>query len=273
MGILYVVATPIGNLEDITMRAVRILKNVLLIAAEDTRHAQILKKHFNLSAPFTSYYEHNKAIKANVVLKALQQGDVALISDAGTPAISDPGVDIVRAAQQAGFKVSPVAGPSSLTAAISAAGIAAPHYLFLGFLPVKGKERRKIIEQLKNESAAAIIYEAPHRLSKTLAELAETLGNDREIAVARELTKLYEEIWRGNLQEAVAWSYGKKGEIVLILAPSAIDKKDRAQSLADTQKILKELKEQGFGAKEATAMAVIQTKQSKKMLYQLFLQL
>ena len=273
MGTLYVVATPIGNLEDITIRAVRVLQNVSLIAAEDTRHAQILKKRFNLTAPFTSYYEYNKTIKADSIIKALQEGDVALISDAGTPAISDPGIDIVRAAQEAGFKVSPVAGPSALTAAISAAGIAAPHYLFLGFLPIKNRERQKIIEKLKNESAAVVIYEAPHRLSKTLAELATALGGNREIAVARELTKLYEEIWRGNLQEAVEWSYDKKGEIVLLLAPAVYCEKDEVQKQKNTKKILKELKKQGVSAKEAAAIAATQTGQSKKILYQLFLQL
>ena len=271
MGTLYVVATPIGNLEDMTLRAIRILREVSLIAAEDTRHAQILKKHFELSAPITSYYEHNKEIKNDFLLHALEIGDVALISDAGTPAISDPGVEIVRLAHENSHKVSPVVGPSALSAAISAAGIAASHYLFLGFLPSKTKERKKIWQRLQNEEAATVIYEAPHRIEKTLLEMMEQLGSQREVAVLREITKLYEEIWRGNLASATIWSQNKKGEFVIVLAPSCQNKS--CHIAQDTQKLLKKLKDEGLGAKEAASLAALQTGHSKKSLYQMFLSL
>lgn len=271
MGVLYVVATPIGNLEDITLRAIRILRQVSLIAAEDTRHAQILKKHFELSAPITSYYEHNKAIKSEVILQALKEGDVALISDAGTPAISDPGVDIVRRAQDYGFQVCPIVGASALTAAISASGIAAPHYLFLGFLPNKIKERAKIWQRLQKEEAAVVIYEAPHRIGKTLIEMSEELEPQREVAVLREMTKLYEEIWRGTLAEATVWAQNKKGELVIVLSPAK--QRDAEQNPEDICKLLKRLKENGLSAKEAAEKASLQTGQSKKTLYRIFLSL
>ena len=270
MGILYVVATPIGNLEDITLRAIRILQQVSLIAAEDTRHAQILKKQFGLSAPITSYYEHNKTIKNNIILKALREGDVALISDAGTPAISDPGVEIVRLARDNGFGVCPIAGPSALSAAISVCGIAAPYFLFLGFLPNQTKKRKTIWQRLHSEEAATIFFESPHSLLNTLNEMAQELGPSRFVVILRELTKHFEEIWQGDIADAITWAKDKKGEIVIVLSPTKTTPGIVTdQSLA----ILKEMKKAGLGAKKTADKAAEQTGLSKKELYRQYLSL
>lgn len=222
MGCLYLVATPIGNLEDITARALRILREAALIAAEDTRHTRRLLTHFDLHTPLTSYYEHNKLTKLDVILAALATGDVALVSDAGTPALSDPGYELVRAALAAGFPVVPVPGPSALLAALVASGLPTDAFVYLGFLPRKDAERQRLLESVRAEPRTLVAYEAPHRLLETLAALAAVLG-DRPVAVARELTKLHEEIFRGPVSAARAHFAAKAilGEITLVVAGAA----------------------------------------------------
>ncbi len=218
MGTLYLVATPIGNLEDLSPRAVRILREAKLIAAEDTRHTRQLLTHFDLHTPLTSYYEHNKLTKQEAILAALGQGDVALVSDAGTPAINDPGYELVKAALGAGYPVSPVPGPSAPIAALSASGLPTDAFLYLGYLPRKASARKESLAQVVNLPYTLVFLETPHRLLESLADLEAILG-DRPIAAARELTKVYEQIVRGSISQVRAHFAGNepRGEFVLVV--------------------------------------------------------
>ncbi len=219
-GVLYIVSTPIGNLEDITLRALRILKEVDLIAAEDTRRTSLLLKHFGIQTPLTSYFEGNEMKKGEFILSRLNQGDqVALVSEAGTPGISDPGYRLIRLAIDHSIPVVPIPGPSAAITALSVSGLPTDAFLFKGFLPNKSKKRRELLKQLGEIRETIILYESPHRLSETLKDIFETLG-DREIALARELTKVYEEVLRGKISEVITHLGEKrqKGEITLIIA-------------------------------------------------------
>src|SRR5512140_1776589 len=195
MGTLYLVATPIGNLEDMSPRAIRILREARLIAAEDTRHTRQLLTHFDIHTPLTSYYEHNKLAKLETILAALAEGDVALVSDAGTPAINDPGYELVRAALAAGHTVSPIPGPSAPLAALAASGLPTDAFLYLGYLPRKSAERRELLTGVAALPYTLIFLETPHRLLEALDDLLAALG-DRPMAAARELTKLHEQVYR-----------------------------------------------------------------------------
>ena len=219
MGTLYLVATPIGNLEDLSPRAMRILGNVRLIAAEDTRVTGKLLSHFDISTAQISYHEHNKISKLDRVLDALNEGDVALVSDAGTPAINDPGYELVRAALGAGHDVSPIPGPSSPIAALVASGLPTDSFLYLGYLPRKGKERREKLGGVESQPYTLIFLESPHRILGALEDMEKVLGN-RPIAVARELTKLYEEIFRGDVISAREHFTvnAPRGEFTLVVA-------------------------------------------------------
>ena len=219
MGTLYLVATPIGNLEDISPRALRILREASLIAAEDTRVTRKLLAHFDLHIPLTSYFEHNKVTKLDTILFALQDGDVALVSDAGTPAINDPGYELVRAALSAGFAVCPIPGPSAPIAALAASGLPTEAFLYLGYLPRRSSERKALAGQIVDLPYTLILLESPHRLLSGLADLETYLG-DRQIAVARELTKVHEEIWRGTISTARAHftTHEPRGEFTLVVA-------------------------------------------------------
>jgi 16S rRNA (cytidine1402-2'-O)-methyltransferase len=194
-GILYVVATPIGNLEDVTLRALRILREAALIAAEDTRRTAKLLQHYSISTRTTSLHEHNEREKTPLLLERLQRGEsIALVSDAGTPVISDPGQNLVAAARAAGIRVEPVPGPSAVMAAVSAAGLAASEFTFLGFPPNRSNDRRKWFGRLTAEARLVVFFEAPHRIARTLEDLAAAIGGDREVGIARELTKAHEEL-------------------------------------------------------------------------------
>jgi 16S rRNA (cytidine1402-2'-O)-methyltransferase len=219
VGTLYLVATPIGNLEDISARALRMLGHARLIAAEDTRLTRKLLTHFNLRTPVTSYYEHNKITKLGEILTELAQGDVALVSDAGTPALNDPGFELVRAALQAGHRVSPIPGPSAPLAALVASGLPTDSFLYLGYLPRKSAERRRLLSEVSQLPYTLIFLEAPHRLLASLKDLQQSLG-DRQAAVARELTKLHEEIYRGTLSAAREHFEAQepRGEFTLVIA-------------------------------------------------------
>ena len=219
MGTLFLIATPIGNLEDITLRALRLLGEVSLIAAEDTRQTRKLLEHYQIKTRLTSYYEHNKLQKVDAILNALESGDVALVSDAGTPALNDPGYELVQAALAAGFPVSPVPGPSAPVAALVASGLPTDAFLYLGYLPRKSSERRRWLEQVADQPYTLIFLEAPHRLLASLEDLRLVLGN-RPAAVTRELTKRFEEIQRGTLDEVreVFRQNPPRGEFTLVVA-------------------------------------------------------
>jgi 16S rRNA (cytidine1402-2'-O)-methyltransferase len=218
MGTLYVVATPIGNLEDITFRAVRLLNEVALIAAEDTRKARVLLEHYEVTTPVTSFFEGNERRKLEAILETLAQEDVALISEAGTPAVSDPGFPLIQAAIARGFPLVPVPGPSAHTAALVASGLPTDRFLFLGFLPRASGDRKRLLEEVALLQATLLLYESPRRVMETLEALREALGN-RPIALCRELTKLHEEIWRGDLAGALVHlrSAPPRGEFTIVV--------------------------------------------------------
>ncbi len=219
-GALYIVSTPIGNREDITLRALRILKEVNLIAAEDTRHTGLLLKYFGIQTPLTSYFEGNELKKKDFILSKLTQGErVALVSDAGTPGVSDPGFRLIRAAAENRIAIVPIPGPSAVIAALSVSGLPTDAFLFRGFLPHKSKKKKDWLKQLEGARETLVFYESPHRLSETLDDILEILG-DREMVLTRELTKVYEEIIRGKVSE-IRNQIGKrelKGEITLVIS-------------------------------------------------------
>jgi len=219
-GSLYIVSTPIGNREDITLRALRILKEVDLIASEDTRHTGLLLRHFGIQTLLTSYFEGNELRKKEFILSKLKQGDrIALVSDAGTPGISDPGFRLIQAAIENQIPIIPIPGPSAVIAALSVSGLPTDAFLFKGFLPHKSKKKRDLLMQLEDVRETLIFYESPHRLSATLDDILDVLG-DREMVLTRELTKIYEEVLRGKVSE-VKNQIGErklKGEITLVIS-------------------------------------------------------
>ena len=218
MGILYLVATPIGNLEDMSPRAIRILREAVLIAAEDTRHTGKLLKHFEIKTKMTSYFEHNKLSKTDFILSKLEDGDVAVVSDAGSPAINDPGYELVVTALASGFDVRPVPGPSAPIAALTVSGLPTDSFLYLGYLPHKATERRKSLRQVANLTYTLIFLESPYRIVDALEDILSELG-DRQICVAREMTKMFEEYWRGMVSGALEYfkSQPARGEFTLVI--------------------------------------------------------
>lgn len=217
MGTLFLVATPIGNLEDITLRALRVLREATLIAAEDTRVTRKLLAHYEIDTPLVSYHEHNKLARLDRILAALEAGDVALVSDAGTPGLNDPGYELVRAAIARGVTVTPVPGPSAPVAALVVSGLPTDSFVYLGYVPRQKQKRRAFWEQLAPEPRTLIALEVPHRLRDSLEDARQALG-DRQVAVTRELTKLHEEIFRGALSEALAHFTAPRGEVTLVIA-------------------------------------------------------
>ena len=270
VGTLYVVATPIGNLEDITLRALRVLKEVDVIAAEDTRHTQILLSHYGIRTPLTSYHEHNEKTKARQLMSRLERGEqIALVSDAGTPAISDPGYRLAVEAIRGGIPVIPIPGASALTAVLSAGGLPTDRFVFDGFLPAKKQERRARLRALSSETRTLVIYEAPHRLTETLNDLVEILG-DRETVLAREVSKVHEEFLRGRLTEVAKQIAGReiKGELTLLIGGS------RGQSEVSQEQIEKEirkLKNDGLRVKEIAEILGEKYGYPKKEIYRLAL--
>jgi len=269
MGVLYLVATPIGNLEDMSPRAVRILREVKLIAAEDTRHTAKLLNHFGIHTPTTSYFEHNKLTKLDRVLAALADGDVALVSDAGTPAINDPGYELVRAALASGFDVRLVPGPSSPVAALSVSGLPTDAFLYLGYLPHKKSERRNLLAQIADLRYTLIFLESPHRLTASLEDLLAVLG-DRPVCVAREMTKLYEEFWRGTLSGAADAFKAReaRGEFTLVVGGQTAEDRGRWTEEELLAAIETELR-RGKSAKEISVELAEQSGWNKKEVYAL----
>jgi len=272
-GTLYIVATPIGNLEDITFRAVRILKEVDLIAAEDTRHSRKLLTHFGISRPLTSYFDHNQQVKGGLILEKLREGlSVALISDAGTPCISDPGYQLVRDAAAEGITVVPLPGPSATVSALSASGLPTDSFAFEGFLPSKRGKRLEKLQAVAGERRVLIFYESPNRLIATLEDMLEVLGNRRAV-VARELTKIHEEFARGSICDILA-SYRErivKGEVVILVdQPQEEASPVAAESIDD---LLRELLAQGLSLKDAVKQAAAESGMARSEVYQLALRL
>lgn len=255
-GTLYVVATPIGNLEDVTLRALRVLREVDVVAAEDTRQVRKLLDHYGIRTQVTSYHEHNERARAAQLLAALQAGrSVALVSDAGTPLLSDPGYHLVRACAQAGIPVVPVPGPSAVTAALVASGLPTRRFLFVGFPPRKGPARRKFFAELRDQQATLVLFESPQRLADCLRDLLETLG-DRQVAVCRELTKVHEEVRRGSVSEVLESVKAQpvRGEVTVVVEGAAASQPDTGR----VEDALRERLARGEGVREA-AEAVART--------------
>ncbi|HXQ34377.1 MAG TPA: 16S rRNA (cytidine(1402)-2'-O)-methyltransferase [Anaerolineales bacterium] len=269
MGTLYLVATPIGNLEDMSPRAVRVLREASLIAAEDTRHTGKLLKHFEIDTPLTSYFEHNKLNKLDFILNKLTTGDVALVSDAGTPAINDPGYELVRAALASNFDVRPVPGPSAPIAALTASGLPTDSFLYLGYLPHKTSDRHKFIGQVASLSYTLIFLESPYRIVEALEDILSILG-DRQICVAREMTKMFEEFWRGTVSGAVEHfkSQPARGEFTLVIAGQMKDDSGKWTEKEMLKAIKKELQD-GKSAKDISSELAIQSGWNKKEIYTL----
>lgn len=273
-GKLYLCATPIGNLEDITFRVLNTLKEVDLIAAEDTRHSIKLLNHFGIKTPMTSYHEFNKVEKARYLVEQLKEGvKIAVITDAGTPGISDPGEELVRQCYEAGIEVTSLPGPAACITALTMSGLATRRFCFEAFLPSEKKEKQWILDELKNESRTIIIYEAPHRLVRTLEELKETLGN-RRLTICRELTKKYEEAYQTTFEEALARYEVEepKGECVLVIEGKSIAQKKEELAKSWEEMTLEEHMEmyesQGIDHKEAMRRVAKDRGISKRDVYQ-----
>jgi 16S rRNA (cytidine1402-2'-O)-methyltransferase len=273
-GTLYVVGTPIGNLEDITFRAVRILQTVDIIAAEDTRHTGKLLQHFQVKTPQVSYHEHNRTSRIPELLEHLVNNKaIALVSDAGMPGISDPGYELVKACIEAGISVVPIPGASAAITALSASGLPTDRFVFEGFLPAKTQQRQEYLESLQTESRTLIFYESPHRLRDTLQDLALVWGSDRQIVLGRELTKLYEEFWRGTIAEAIA-HYSQRepqGEYTLVVAGIPASQPQLTEEELKAE--LKILISQGISRSQASRQLAKFTSLPRRQLYQLALSL
>ncbi len=268
MPTLYVVATPIGNLEDITFRAVRVLKEVSLIAAEDTRTTRRLLSRYDIHRPITSYTEHNSAQKVPSFLHTLRHVDIALVSDAGTPGISDPGLALVKAAAEAGFPVVPIPGPTAVVTALAVSGVQASRFLFLGFLPRRGADRRRLLASVSALPYTLVAFETPRRLRDTLADMLYTLG-DIHIFVLREATKLHEETFRGAISECLAHFEKPRGEFTLVLEPGK-PYSTRPTSAA-VEAMLRDMIRSGVPDREARERAAAETGMPRREVYRLWL--
>ena len=273
MGTLYLVATPIGNLEDITLRALRVLREASLIAAEDTRTTRKLLSHYNIPARTLSYNEHSMKGRTPQILTALETGDVAFASEAGTPGVSDPGFELARAAIEAGHTVVAVPGASALLTALSASGLPMREFTFLGFLPRRSSERRKLFESLKNDRRTLVAFESPRRVRKTLEDMLAALG-DRHIAAGRELTKVYGEVFRGALSEALQHFAEPRGEFTIVLEGATVGA-GRAAPLPEAEVIkqLQRLRAAGAKGREAARRVSAETGWPQRDVYRLWTEL
>ena len=270
MFTLYVVATPIGNLEDISLRALRILREAGLIAAEDTRTTRRLLNHYGIRTPLTSYHEHNKEKKLPHILRCLEEKDVALVSNAGTPGVSDPGYALITAAIEQNIRVTPVPGAAAPVAAITAAGLPVNQVTFMGFLPRRKAARRKLLQSMASERPTLVAFESPHRLRGTLRDIADILGN-RRLAACREMTKIHEEIFRGTAEQALQHFTQPRGEFTLVIEGKL--EEDRPEFTAEVEDELRRLRRQGVPAREATRRISEITGLPRRELYQRWLKL
>lgn len=274
IGELYIVATPIGNLEDITYRAIRILNEVDIIAAEDTRHTLKLLNHYDIRKTLISYHRHNEEIKTEELINQLLEGkNIALVSDAGTPIISDPGGEIVKEALKNNIRVTPIPGACALITAVVASGIDATEFTFLGFLPLNKKNRKEKLQQIEKQETTTILYEAPHKLLQTLQELREVLSN-RKIVLARELTKIHEQYIQGTVEELLNEIKQPKGEYVIIIEKNEKTKKEKQLETLNEltiQEHYKYYEEKGFEKKQIIKQIAKDRNVNKNEIYQQFL--
>ncbi|MBE6851372.1 MAG: 16S rRNA (cytidine(1402)-2'-O)-methyltransferase [Ruminococcus sp.] len=269
-GILYVTGTPIGNLEDITLRQLRILEEVDFIAAEDTRVTRKLLTHFELKTPLVSYHDHSGNAVAQAIADRIAAGEnCAVVTDAGMPCISDPGEELVRICRERGISVQAVPGPSAVVTALSVSGGSTAQFVFYGFLPVDKKPRGEMLEQLQHETRTAILYEAPHKLCRTISDLLETCGGERMVSFCRELTKVHEEVLRMSLSEADAYYavHAPRGEFVLVLDGAV--QEEHALTAQDAVKLAQMYLSQGMSAAAAAKMAAKETGLTKNEVYRM----
>jgi 16S rRNA (cytidine1402-2'-O)-methyltransferase len=269
MPALYVVATPIGNLEDISLRALRTLREVKLIAAEDTRRTKQLLVTYDIGTPVTSYHEHNKRTKLDYILGCLDGGDVALVSDAGMPGMSDPGYELIVAANCRGIPVVPIPGASVVITALVVSGLPVEKFVYLGFLPRKAGSRRQLLQSVADECGTIIVLESPHRLQAALNDILQVLG-DRRIAVCRELTKIHEEVFRGRVSQAIEHFAQPRGEFTRVIEGK---EEDKPRLTEDIEKQLNSMRQSGATAKEAIARVAGETGLSRRELYRAWLKL
>lgn len=272
-GILYIIATPIGNLEDITLRAIRILKEVDLIAAEDTRHTLKLLNHLEISKPLISYHRHNEEIRAEELIKELKTGkNIGLVSDAGTPGICDPGEEIIKKCIEESIKVVPIPGACAMINALITSGISTKEFIFLGFLPLNKKSRKEKLEEIKNANKTIILYEAPHKLKNTLNDLSDILQS-REVVLARELTKIHEEYIRGTVKELMEKTDNLKGEMILIIEKNNKDNEEALNSLNNLtlEEHYNFYEKRGLNKKEIIKKIAKDRNVSKNEIYQYFI--
>jgi 16S rRNA (cytidine1402-2'-O)-methyltransferase len=271
-GVLYVVATPIGNLEDISLRALRILKEVDLIAAEDTRHTRVLLGHYDIRTQLTSYHEHNEKSQAPRLVERLQRGEnIALVSDAGTPAISDPGFRLLVEALRAGIQVTPIPGPSAVATVLSASGLPIDRFVFEGFLSSRGQERTTQLNALRNETRSLVFYEAPHRLKESLTDMRRVFGN-REIVIGREVSKVHEEFLRGTIDAVMAQLADRevKGELTVVVQGAS---GSTQVSPEEVETEIRRLADEGLGVKQISEIVGGRFQIAKREVYQLALRL
>nr|WP_308255293.1 16S rRNA (cytidine(1402)-2'-O)-methyltransferase [Geminocystis sp. GBBB08] len=271
-GILYLVATPIGNLKDITFRAIETLQTVDLIAAEDTRHTAKLLHHYQIKTPTISYHQHNHQTRVTELSTKLLEGlNIALVTDAGTPCISDPGYYLVLACMEANIRVIPIPGAMAAISGLVASGLSTERFCFEGFLPTKKKLRENRLNSLKEEKRTIIFYEAPHKLEKTLADLANFFGIKRNICLARELTKIHEDFWRGNLEKAIKFyeNCEPKGEYTIIVEGN--QEEEITLSETEIKEEIEKLLKQGMSKTEASQYLVKYTNLSRREIYQLMI--
>lgn len=272
LGTLYIVATPIGNLEDITLRAIRILKEVDLIAAEDTRHTLKLLNHLEISKPLISYHRHNEEIKSDILIEKLQDGqNLALVSDAGTPGICDPGADIINKCIDLGINVVPVPGACAIINSLICSGIDTKEFIFLGFLPLNKKLRRKKLQEIHNAKKTIVIYEAPHKIVQTLKDLKQILDNERKVVLAREITKIHEEFIRGTIDNLIQKAESIKGEMVLIIEGSHKDDEENELNNLTLEQHYKFYEEQGFSKKDIIKNIAKDRNINKNEIYKIFI--
>ena len=270
MPVLYIVATPIGNLEDISLRALRTLREVKLIAAEDTRRTRQLLTTYDIKTPITSYHERNKWAKLDYILSCLEDRDVALVCNAGTPCISDPGYELIVAANQRGIPVVPIPGASVVITALVVSGLDTGQFIYLGFLPHKASARQRLLQSVASEYATIVVLETPHRLLAALNDILHVFG-DRRLAVCRELTKVHEEVFRGRVSQAIGHFAEPRGEFTLVIEGQK--EQEKPQLTQAIEKQLQHMRRKGMMAKEAVARVAGETGLSKKELYRAWLRL
>lgn len=270
-GILYIVATPIGNLEDITLRAIRVLKEVDLIAAEDTRHTLKLLNHLEISKPLISYHRHNEEVKSNVLLEKLEEGkNIALVSDAGTPGICDPGEEIIKKCIELEIKVIPIPGACAMINSLICSGIDTKEFTFLGFLPLNKKLRKNKLDEIEKTNKTIIIYEAPHKLENTLKDLKQILDKNRKIVLAREITKIHEEFIRGNIDDIIEKIQDVKGEFVIIIEGNSVVSEENELNKLSLEEHYKLYESQGLSKKEIIKKIAKDRNVNKNEIYQKF---